>query len=83
MKQNKAATPRSRKISKDTIVSSMRTDSRVPRKVTITLPKSQLEPGEVWPYMGITIQSALRELGVAIDITIRENENEFEVVAEE
>ena len=83
MKQaDKTKTPKSKKVAKDMVISRFRTGGS-PRKVVITLSKDQLEPKDVWPYMGITIQTALRELGVGIDITVREDEKSYQVVAEE
>lgn len=73
--------PKSKKIARDTVVSTISRKS--PRKVEIKLPKEQLEPKEVWPYVGISIQSALRELGIEIDITIREKADCYEIIAEE
>ena len=84
MKQGKKndIRPRSRKTARDTVVTTVKKEG-TPRKVSITLRKGQLEPGEVMSYVGVSVQTALMELGVDIDITIRETEDAYEVIAEE
>ena len=72
---------KSRKVAKDTVVT---VKKGIRRKVLIAVPKDRLEGRkDIWPLMGMAVQSALNELGIKIDITIREGELAYEVIAEE
>lgn len=75
-------TLRSRKTPKDTVITTI-SRTKVPRTVKIDIPKGQFGEDQLWPCMGIAIQSALSELGVKIDITIRQTEDSYEIIAEE
>jgi hypothetical protein len=75
-------TLKSRKTPKDTINSTIKR-TKVPRTVSISIPKGQFPDEQLWSCIGMSVQSALSELGVKIDITIRQTEDAYEVIAEE
>ena len=72
--------PCAKKIKTDSVVSKM---EKTPRSVKITVSKGDIEEKDLCSCLTISIMTAMRELGVGLDITIREKDDSYEVILEE
>ena len=51
------------------------------KKVNISIDKSDFKDGG-WNLISVGLMVAMRELGVSLDITVRENQKEIEIIVE-
>lgn len=75
---------RFRKTVRDSVVSTIAGRASGPtRKAGVKMSKDDVHPDKLLSCLTIAVQSVLRDLGVKLDITIRETTDSYEVIAEE
>ena len=75
---------RFRKTVRDSVVSTITGRAKGPtRRAGVRMSKDDVQPDKLFSCLTIAVQSALRDLGVKLDITIRETPDSYEVVVEE
>jgi len=53
------------------------------RSVSVSINKEEMEEDHVCSCLTVALMTAFHELGVSLDVTIRENQDAYEVILEE
>jgi hypothetical protein len=77
---NMEQVPSSKRVKTNSVIRKM---AKTPRSVSITMDKEDVSEKDLCSQLTLSIMTALIELGIELDITIRENDESYEVILEE